>query len=71
MLCCLHVCVDQYNNNQYAEMVRLKLQYESVRAEMKKLQMQLAGINSQIVPGRHSNEYDRSVCHCYFCCCWR
>ena len=49
----------QYNNNQYAEMVRLQLQYKSVKDEMSKLEMQLARVDSQIVPGHHSTAYDR------------
>jgi len=70
MLYCARVCVMcQYNNNQYADMVRLQLQYKSVKDEMCKLQMQLASIDSQVVPGRHSNEYDRLVIHCCCCCC--
>jgi len=51
----------QYNQNQYAEMVRLQLQYKNVRDEMHKLQMQLASVDSRIVPGRHSTAHDRLV----------
>ena len=53
----------QYNNNQYAEMVRLQLQYKSVRDKMSRLQMQLANVDSQIVPGRHSSDVDRYLIH--------
>jgi len=49
----------QYNNNQYAELVRLQLQYKSVKDEMMRLQMQLASVDSQIVPGHHSTARDR------------
>jgi len=49
----------QYNNNQYAEMVRLQLQYKSVKDEMERLQMQIASLDSRIVPCRHSTAYDR------------
>ena len=58
---CVCVCVWQYNNNQYADMVRLQLQYKSVKDEMSRLQMQLANVDSQIVPGQHSTAHDRYV----------
>jgi len=56
----------QYTNNQYAEMVRLQLQYKSVKDEMRRLQMQLANVDSQIVPGQQSAAHDRceSQWHC-------
>jgi len=62
-------CVLQYNNNQYAEMVRLQLQYKSVRDEMSRLQMQLANVDSQIVPGRHLAAHDRCVNVTSHLCC--
>jgi len=49
----------QYNNNQYAEMVRLRLQYKSAKDEMNQLQMQLAHIDTHIVPPSQSTVYDR------------
>jgi len=54
------VCVMlQYNQNQFAEMMLLQLQYKSVKDEMNRLQMQLASIDSRIVPGHHSTAHDR------------
>ena len=44
-------------------MVRLQLQYKSVKDEMSRLQMQLANVDSQIIPGRHATAHDRYV-HC-------
>ena len=49
----------QYHNNQYAVRVRLQLQYKRVKDEMSRLQMQLASVDSKILPGHQSVVHDR------------
>lgn len=46
-------------NNQWGEMVRLRLRYDEARRQVTQLQQQLARIEDQMVPGQSESDKDR------------
>ena len=46
-------------NNQWGEMVRLRLRYDEARRQVTKLQQQLANIEDQMIPGQTESDKDR------------
>lgn len=49
------------SSNQFGELVRLRLQYNEAKSRMNQLQMDLAHIESQLIPGQIESDRDRLV----------
>ena len=52
-----------HQNTQWAEMARLRLQYNEARQRMTGLQNDLASLEDQIIPGQTESDKDRYEKH--------
>ena len=49
------------SDQQWGEVLRIRLQYDDARKQVSDLQQQLGSIEEQMIPGQNDSDKDRSV----------